>query len=111
MGVILEVIEGPQQGNEFAFERPEAFVVGRKKNDRVQFRIPRDKYLSRYHMIIEPGPAQCLLRDLGSTNGTRINGRKIRQDCLLKDGDVIQAGVTRIRVRIGVSRQVPTTDA
>src|SRR5215210_16618 len=68
MRVILEVIKGPegQAGPRFVFERPGAIVVGRKENDRVQFRIPDDRYVSRYHMIVEANPQQCLLRDLGS---------------------------------------------
>jgi len=109
MRVILEVLKGPkgQEGQRFVFERPEAFVVGRKKNERVQCRIPEDPYLSRYHMILEVSPNQCLLRDLGSTNGTRINNKKIRQ-AFLKDGDVIHAGQSDIRVRIETTAAGPT---
>jgi eukaryotic-like serine/threonine-protein kinase len=99
MKVILEVLSGPQQGKEFVFERPEAFVVGRKKNERVQFRIPRDQFLSRYHMLIEVNRSQCLLRDLGSTNGTQVNGRRV-STTVLGDGDVLIAGKSEIRVRI-----------
>ena len=93
------MLSGPQQGKNFVFERPEAFVIGRKKNERVQFRIPRDPFLSRYHMLIEVNREQCLLRDLGSTNGTRVNGRRVKSTAL-NDGDVLNAGKSEIRVRI-----------
>jgi eukaryotic-like serine/threonine-protein kinase len=99
MKVILEMISGPQKGNNFVFERPEAFVIGRKKNERVQFRIPRDRYLSRYHMLIEVNRAECLLRDLGSTNGTMVNGRPVKTT-VLHHGDTLRAGKSKIRVRI-----------
>lgn len=99
MKVILEMLSGPQQGKNFIFERPEAFVIGRKKNERVQFRIPRDPFLSRYHMLIEVSRGQCLLRDLGSTNGTKVNGRKVKTTAL-NNGDVLSAGKSEIRVRI-----------
>jgi eukaryotic-like serine/threonine-protein kinase len=99
MKVILEVLSGPQKGKNFVFERPEAFVIGRKKNERVQFRIPRDPFLSRYHLLIEVNRTQCLLRDLGSTNGTKVNGRRIKTS-VLKDGDLLSAGKSEIRVRM-----------
>ena len=99
MKVILEMLAGPQKGKYFVFERPEAFVIGRKKNERVQFRIPRDPFLSRYHMLIEVNRTQCSLRDLGSTNGTKVNGRRIKTS-VLKDGDHLSAGKSEIRVRI-----------
>lgn len=38
------------------------------------------------------------LRDLGSTNGTFVNGRQIRSDCLLSEGNVIQLGSAEFRV-------------
>ncbi len=102
MRVILEVIQGPSAGEQFVFERREAFVVGRKKNERVQFPVPGDPYLSRYHMLIEISPPHCYLRDIGSTNGTYVNGKKIPRASLkrLKDGDRIRGGRTVMRLRI-----------
>jgi eukaryotic-like serine/threonine-protein kinase len=99
MKVILEVLKGPEEGMEFVFERPEAFVLGRKRNDRVQLRIPSDPFLSRYHMLIEVNRNQCCLRDLSSTNGTQVNGRRVKTTVLV-DGDVLSAGKSEIRVRI-----------
>jgi serine/threonine-protein kinase len=99
MRVILEVTQGPQEGERFVFDRNEAFVVGRKKNERVQFRIPDDRYFSRYHMIIEVRPPDCFVRDIGSRNGTWVNGQQVRE-ARLQDGDVLKGGRTEMRVRI-----------
>lgn len=102
MRVILEVTKSDQEdqlGKRFAFCRPEAFVVGRKENERVQFRIPSDRYFSRYHMVIEVCPPDCFLRDLGSKNGTYVNGEEVRER-RLNDGDTIRGGHTEFCVRI-----------
>jgi eukaryotic-like serine/threonine-protein kinase len=97
--VVLQVTKGRRAGKQLEFTTHEAFVIGREKNKQVQFRIPGDRTMSRYHMLLEVSPPQCFLRDLGSLNGTLVNGTKIRQSHL-HDGDVIRAGETEIRVRI-----------
>jgi serine/threonine-protein kinase len=97
MRVILEVLKGPQKGKRFVFDQHETFMVGRNK--RVQFRIPDDKYFSRHHLMIEIAPPRCFLRDLGSTNGTKVNGKKVRE-AHLNDGDLVHGGRTTMRVRI-----------
>jgi len=99
MQVILEVIKGEQAGQRFVFDRHQAFTVGRKKNERVQFRIPGDPYFSRYHLILEISPPRCFVRDLGSRNGTYVNGQKVRE-AELNDGDLLRGGHTEMRVRI-----------
>ena len=110
MRVVLDVIEGTQVGKRFEFDRHDTFMVGREK--KVHFCIPDDGYFSRYHFMIEANPPQCFLRDLGSTNGTWVNGQKLPQDrphAHLKDGDIIKAGHTLIRVR--VSQEAPAAQS
>ncbi len=102
MRVVLEVIDSENAsmiGQRFVFDQHQTFVVGRKKNERVQFRIPEDPYFSRYHMMIEVNPPHCYIRDLGSRNGTKVNGRKVRE-ARLADGDEIRGGHTKMRLRI-----------
>jgi pSer/pThr/pTyr-binding forkhead associated (FHA) protein len=92
MSVRLAVKEGPHQGREFEFEEHDSFIVGRSA--RAQFQLPlKDTSLSRVHFMVEVSPPHCRLTDLGSTNGTRVNGRKISAVDLV-DGDVIAAGKT-----------------
>ena len=92
MPVTLTVKEGPHQGRAFEFVEHDTFIVGRSA--RAQFRLPlKDRSLSRVHFMVEVNPPQCRLTDLGSTNGTKVNGRKISAVDLV-DGDLIEAGQT-----------------
>lgn len=97
MRVVLEVIEGPQKGKRFEFDRHETFMVGRNK--RVQFCIPDDGHFSRHHLMIEVAPPKCFLKDLQSTNGTEVNGKEV-SETHLNDGDLVHGGRTTMRVRI-----------
>lgn len=52
--------------------------------------------ISRQHLRIEATPVGLKLQDLGSRNGTFVNGRRIRKPVLLTDGDKIMVGDTVI---------------
>ena len=53
--------------------------------------------LSREHFQLEYCPPLCHLVDLGSTNGTKVNGLRVER-VLLRDGDTITAGDSTFRV-------------
>jgi pSer/pThr/pTyr-binding forkhead associated (FHA) protein len=55
--------------------------------------------LSREHLIIERAGDRWTVRDLGSTNGTLVNGRLISEACALRSGDRITAGQTTLVYR------------
>lgn len=98
MRITLAVTEGPHAGQEFCFEGHDTFIVGRSK--RSHFRLPyRDKYFSRVHFMVELNPPYCRLIDMGSLNGTYVNGQKVKITDL-RDGDEIRAGKTVLRVAI-----------
>ncbi len=59
--------------------------------------LPGDRFFSRHHCLIEIVPPQCFLRDLGSTNGTFVNGKQVHS-AYLRSGDQIQGGATVLRV-------------
>jgi hypothetical protein len=63
-------------------------VIGRGQDS--AFRLP-DTGVSRRHLEISWDGHQATLTDLGSTNGTTVNGNPI-QTCPLNDGDVIHVG-------------------
>lgn len=71
-------------------------IIGRGQD--AQFRLP-DTGVSRRHIDIRWDGQVAMLSDLGSTNGTTVNGAAA-QDWQLADGDVIRAGHSEILVRI-----------
>lgn len=97
MRVTLRVIAGPQTGRVFTFDQHETFMIGRSEDS--QFCLPHDRFFSRNHCLLEIAPPQCFLRDLGSTNGTFVNGLKV-ETAHLKNGDRIQGGETVLEVEV-----------
>jgi eukaryotic-like serine/threonine-protein kinase len=97
MRVTLHVVAGPQTGRDFTFEEHDTFMIGRSED--AQFCLPHDRFFSRHHCLIEIAPPQCFLRDLGSTNGTFVNGIRV-ETAHLKHGDRIQGGETVLQVEV-----------
>ncbi len=56
--------------------------------------------ISRHHARLEPAGNMLRLVDLGSTNGTRVNGRRVGEH-VLHDGDVVEFGSVRLEFRAG----------
>jgi serine/threonine-protein kinase len=103
MQVIMRVMAGPHQNKEFTFTGHDTFLVGRSMH--AHFRLDRsDRYFSRFHFLIETNPPRCHITDLGSRNGTHVNGRRIRS-LELKPGDEIRAGHTILRVDIRAGQE------
>ncbi|MEP6850481.1 MAG: FHA domain-containing serine/threonine-protein kinase [Acidobacteriota bacterium] len=97
MRVTLHVVAGPQTGRVFTFDQHDTFMIGRSED--AQFCLPHDRFFSRHHCILEIAPPQCFLRDLGSLNGTYVNGIKV-ETAHLKNGDRIQGGETVLEVEV-----------
>lgn len=96
--VVLVATEGPHRGRSFTFSDHDTFLVGRSPE--VHFALPeKDPYFSRVHFMVEVNPPLCRLLDMGSHNGTFVNGEKVQQ-ADLRDGDAIQAGTTTLRVNL-----------
>ena len=89
MPVVLKVTPGPHSGQEYQIDRPDTFTVGRSSH--AQFAMTQDLVLSRKHFQVENKPPLCHLIDLGSTNGTKVNGLRVTH-VALREGDVITAG-------------------
>lgn len=100
MSVHFEVTRGPHAGLTVKVKSPKTIVAGRASN--AQLKLDQDLHFSRYHFRVEVCPPRCFLIDLGSHNGTLINGKKTHGS-LVDDGDVISGGKTEIRVRISNS--------
>jgi serine/threonine-protein kinase len=107
MRVILDVLDGPQKGRSFVFERHDTFIVGRSRY--VHCPMPEDMALSRDHFMIEINPPQCELRDLGSTNGTFVNNQRVDRVRLVS-GDMIAAGQSVFRVGVHGGQTISSVD-
>lgn len=68
--------------------------IGRSEESEI---VLLDPGVSRAHAIIEVAGGKALVRDLGSTNGTFLNGRRVETGSL-RDGDELRFGNTRMRV-------------
>ena len=99
MKLRIVVTEGPDKGRMFVFESRDRFVVGRSPD--ASLSVSRDPYFSRHHFLLEIDPPNVLLRDLKSANGTFLNDfdERVKQ-AQLRDGDVIRAGQTRIKLEL-----------
>jgi len=113
MKVKLKVTKGPMQGREFVFDQHDVFIFGRHPD--CHCCLPDDPTISRRHFLLEVNPPDCQIRDLGSLNGTFVNGRKYGgrgEDELpeeaaqrapvvkLGHGDLIQVGETEFQVQV-----------
>jgi serine/threonine-protein kinase len=97
MQVNLRVLAGPYKDRVFSFTQPDTFLIGR--TDDSHLCLPQDKFFSRHHCLLEITPPRCFLRDLGSTNGTFVNGQRVAE-ASLKSGDQIQGGETVLLVEV-----------
>jgi hypothetical protein len=68
-------------------------VLGRSRQSDVMVDDPN---VSRAHAEVRPHGSSWVLTDLGSTNGTRLNGRRVSQPEVLKPGDEIEVGTTTL---------------
>ncbi len=90
----LVLLSGPDRGREQTIDR-EVFRIGKSAdNDLV---LP-DETVSRHHCEIIRESRGYLLRDLGSTNGTLLDGAEIRE-AYVKPGAIITVGKVELKVR------------
>ena len=74
------------------------FSLGRSKDNNVVFTSPK---VSRRHALVHAqGGSEFSLVDLGSSNGTHLNGRRVIQPVVLKPGDIIQIGEQSLVFRL-----------
>lgn len=89
------VVKGVHQG--LTFELKDGLTIGRKDADVL---LSEDRMVSRLHAKITIRAGKALIEDLGSTNGTFLNGRKLAPNApaTLNSGDLIQLGSTEIKL-------------
>ena len=72
----------------------EPLTVGRSPANLLQIIDPAS---SRKHCMVKYSGGFTVIVDMGSSNGTRVNGEKIIREKVLNDGDIIQVGKTLLR--------------
>ena len=97
MQIVLEIRSGSNAGTKLPLAQGQPLRVGRtSKADRS---FPDDKLMSSLHFAIEQGEKGCRLLDLNSSNGTFLNGARVKE-ALLANGDEIRAGKTVFVIRM-----------
>jgi hypothetical protein len=93
----LLVIRSPELQEGTTIEVTAPTIVGR--DGQAGIRLDRDEFASGRHARIEPRPEGAWVSDLGSTNGTFVNGKKLERDQLARVGDLIRVGETELQVQ------------
>src|SRR5215475_9633041 len=90
---LLQVSDGAETGRRI--EAPGRVTLGRGEEAGV---LIEDPEVSRVHAVLCPTPEGLELHDLGSLNGTWVNGERISGPTVLAPGDVIKLGATQLEV-------------
>jgi predicted component of type VI protein secretion system len=94
--VLLIVVQGKPEGKTIPIVGP-VFKVGRSPACHLR---PNSDLISREHVEIVLGDDSATIRDLGSRNGTMLNGRTLTGSSVLKSGDLIQIGPLTFAVAV-----------
>jgi hypothetical protein len=92
----LVVVKSPELDEGMDYELNSAqLTVGRGGQNDVA--LSSDEYASARHARFEPRQDGVWVQDLGSTNGTYLNGTRLERPRRLKHGDVVRVGETDLR--------------
>jgi hypothetical protein len=72
---------------------PSGAVLGRSRDCDV---VLDDPNVSRHHAEVRPSGGSWIVNDLGSTNGIKVNGRRVSGPQSLKPGDEVELGTSRV---------------
>ena len=107
----LTVLTGPHKDRKFCFCGPARCQIGRGMDCFVNLSgTDRDVFISRHHCHLNVDPPDVRVLDLGSRNGTYVNGKKVepnpnepfcvRAGSVVKPGDVLTIGGTTLKLDI-----------
>ncbi len=106
MGVSLKVVHGKPHGHRLQFG-PGEFVFGRGPECHIR---PNSELVSRQHCMLKVrAEGDPSIRDLGSANGTLVNGTLVIGERLLHNGDTVQVGPVVLEVVLESSPSCPAT--
>ncbi|MFW6108560.1 MAG: FHA domain-containing protein, partial [bacterium] len=94
MEALLQVTSGQRAGQEVAIESGEVFSIGRSAESDLQL---LELGVSRFHCVVEAQADHLVLTDLNSSNGTFVNGERMKRQALA-EGDEIAVGTVKLVV-------------
>ncbi|MFO1094497.1 MAG: FHA domain-containing protein, partial [Planctomycetaceae bacterium] len=97
LAVMLKVLSARQQGSTIPLPTGR-FLIGREEDCHLR---PNSELVSRHHCVFTHDEYTVRVRDLGSTNGTFVNGNRVRGTAVLNSGDRITVGKLEFEVVIG----------
>ncbi|MGE3316783.1 MAG: FHA domain-containing protein [Planctomycetaceae bacterium] len=100
----LKVVGGKHHGKSIAVPKGK-FLIGREQDCQLR---PNSELVSRHHCVINIDDFTVRLRDLGSTNGTFVNGNRVRGEVTLKAGDRVRVGKLDFEILIPDPNAVET---
>jgi pSer/pThr/pTyr-binding forkhead associated (FHA) protein len=95
--LVLQSVSGPGGRRSFPLDR-EHLTIGRGPENDVTL---EDDYVTGAHARLDLQGADLFVTDLGSTNGTWVNGERIGRTKRLAAGDAVRIGATEFRVLKG----------
>jgi predicted component of type VI protein secretion system len=103
MNVKLVISSGKSAGRAISMKRP-TLLIGRAEECDVR---PLSEDVSRRHCAIHAGPADVWVEDLGSRNGTFVNGERITGKVKVADGDMVRVGALELKVSCAAPAAAP----
>jgi pSer/pThr/pTyr-binding forkhead associated (FHA) protein len=102
---VLVAREGQLVGQRWTIDADE-FIIGRGHDCHI---VLPERQVSRHHVKILQENGGFVLHDLGSKNGTHINGTQVEGTAVLQDGDEIQIALAVKLVFVGTDATIPLT--
>ena len=99
--LVVEI--GPDEGKEFSLRG--TMRIGRSEDSEITL---ADAQASRHHAAISPEPGGFTVQDLNSSNGTFVNGKRLDEPRILKDGDRLRVANTVLAFRWEPAPSVPS---
>jgi predicted component of type VI protein secretion system len=95
-GPRLVLLDGGREADGATLRLRAGLTIGRSR--RASLRLAGEE-VSRLHARIVDGASGLAIVDAGSKNGVRVNGRAATAEVPLREGDVVELGTARLRVR------------
>jgi pSer/pThr/pTyr-binding forkhead associated (FHA) protein len=112
MALTIRIRGGKHNGQEIRVAQKHKYLIGRAEDCHLR---PQGTNVSRYHCVLMVEEPEVVLRDMGSTNGTFVNGVRVSAPTPLRHGDLVTVGKLQFECLItslkAAAKARPTVDA